>query len=88
MAKTNIQQDWAPLPQEWSKYNTDASKNRKNHKKAISYVCRNANGRIIYKKSSIIGDLPILVAENLSIREALKHAMTEIISELSLRATR
>lgn len=31
---------WTPPPQECLKFNTDASKNRKNNKKAISFVCR------------------------------------------------
>lgn len=68
-------QSWTPPSQHWIKYNTDASKNRMNNNTTISYVYRNTAGRIITKYGSITGDMPILVAKVLAIREALKHAI-------------
>lgn len=87
VGKTNNHQDWTTLHQDWMKYNTDPSKNRKNKKTTICYVYRNENRRFLYKKGSIIEDLPILVAETLHVQEALKDVMKEKCSRVSLRAT-
>lgn len=66
---------WTPPPQRWLKYNTNTSKNIKNNKTAISFVCRDATGKIITKVGTVIGDIPILVTEIMTIREAAKHAI-------------
>lgn len=77
---------WTPPPQGWLKFNTDAIKNEKNNNIAISFVCADTTGEIVIKIDKVIGDTLILVAEFLTMQEAVKHAINRIGRGLSLKA--
>lgn len=53
---------WTPPPQGWLKYNTDAQKNRKSNKRAISFFYRDATDGIITKTGRVVKDIHILIA--------------------------
>lgn len=72
--KQRYPQWWTPPLPEWIKYNTDAAKNRKTNYTAISYICRSATNMNTAKFATSFGDLNILSAEVLAIRQAVIHA--------------
>lgn len=69
------------LPSYCMKYNTDASKNRKNKKTVISYVCRNAIGGSSAKMVPLL-QIHQFYYLKLVIREVLKHAMKDKYSRI------
>lgn len=63
-----------PPPSDWMKWNTDASKVMITNLTTIGVVCRDSSGSTIASLGKKIGEVPVLVAEAIAIREALTLA--------------
>lgn len=65
---------WTPSPQDWVKFNTNTIRKRKTNNTTISYICRNVINMTMTKYTTSAGDLDILNAGMLTIRETASHA--------------
>lgn len=65
---------WKPPALNWLKWSTDASRIAAKKSTTIAYVCRDDKGQIVHNMCKLIRGVPLLVAEAVAIREALRTA--------------
>lgn len=70
----------------WIKLNTDASKEKREQKTTIRYVCRGSAVCIVEKEGKYIRDVPVLVAETLVIRNMLRQAIKELYPKVIIES--
>lgn len=74
-----------PLPKDWLKWNTDATRILTTGLSTVGMACANNKGTIITSQSKKIGIL-VLVAEAFAIREALRMARQHSIDKIMVES--
>lgn len=73
---------WNPPPLNWLKCNTDVNKIPNNNLTSIELAWKDSNGRILLTSGKKLGDVPILMAEAVPMREAFRATTVRHIENI------